>query len=78
MLGDDALVAPREQVLAECWYGPRTRSAAAARIGDLVVVARDRTILTRPGAEPGESRMVGHHGGWTADELLVPLLVTAH
>ena len=78
LLGDDALVAPREQVLAECWYGPRTRSAAAARIGDLVVVARDRTILTRPGAEPGESRMVGHHGGWTADELLVPLLVTAH
>lgn len=75
LLGDDALVAPREQVLAEHWYGPRVGDRIAPRIGDLVVVARDRTVLTRPGAEPGESRMVGHHGGWTDDELLVPLLV---
>ncbi|GAC47843.1 alkaline phosphatase family protein [Gordonia aichiensis] len=75
LLGDDALVAPREQVLAEHWYGPRIGDRTAPRIGDLVVVARDRTVLTRPGAEPGESRMVGHHGGWTDDELLVPLLV---
>ena len=75
LLGDDAHVAPREQVLAEHWYGPRTADRTAARIGDLVVVAKDRTVLTRPAAEPGESRMLGHHGGWTADELLVPLLI---
>ncbi|SKY33911.1 nucleotide pyrophosphatase/phosphodiesterase family protein [Gordonia sp. w5E2] len=75
LLGDDAHVAPREQVLAEHWYGPCTADRTAARIGDLVVVAKDRTVLTRPAAEPGESRMLGHHGGWTADELLVPLLI---
>ncbi|OBA33474.1 phosphodiesterase [Gordonia sp. 852002-51296_SCH5728562-b] len=75
LLGDDAHIAPREQVLAEHWYGPRATDHAAARIGDLVVVAKDRTVLTRPAAEPGESRMLGHHGGWTADELLVPLLI---
>lgn len=74
-LGDAAHVAPREQVLAEHWYGPRTADRTAARIGDLVVVAKDRAVLTRPAAEPGESRMLGHHGGWTADELLVPLLI---
>lgn len=75
LLGDDAHVAPREQVLTEHWYGPRTADRTAARIGDLVVVAKDRAVLTRPAAEPGESRMLGHHGGWTADELLVPLLI---
>ncbi|MFT4044927.1 MAG: alkaline phosphatase family protein [Gordonia sp. (in: high G+C Gram-positive bacteria)] len=72
LLATSARVATREQVLDEKWYG--SGSIAPARIGDVVAVARGSTVLARTASEVVESRMLGHHGGWTADELLVPLL----
>ncbi|EGD53733.1 alkaline phosphatase family protein [Gordonia neofelifaecis] len=77
VLGDHALVVSREQALDEHWFGatPPTETIAA-RIGDVVAVARGTAVLTCPTAEPLESTMVGHHGALTDDEQLVPLIVS--
>ncbi|MGC5258150.1 alkaline phosphatase family protein [Gordonia sp. DT218] len=78
VLGDDAFVVPREQVLDEQWFGAEVTDVVAERIGDLVAVARGRTIITRTLADPApEVNMPGHHGAWTAAEQLVPVLVHA-
>ncbi len=76
VVGDDAHLAPREQVLDEAWFGAEVTDVVAERIGDLVAVARGTTILTRSRTDPTpEVTMPGHHGAWTASEQLVPLLV---
>ncbi|MFT3662194.1 MAG: alkaline phosphatase family protein [Gordonia sp. (in: high G+C Gram-positive bacteria)] len=77
VLGDDARVATRDQVIDERWFGPGPAAHVVDRIGDVVVVARGDVLLTRPSAEPFETTMPGHHGGWTAAEMLVPLIVAA-
>ncbi|MEO9326986.1 alkaline phosphatase family protein [Gordonia aurantiaca] len=75
-LGDAAHVVSREQTLDEGWFGPQVKDAIARRIGDVVAVARDAVTLTRSASEEFESKMIGHHGAFTAAEQLVPLLVT--
>lgn len=75
ILGDRAHVASREEAIAGGWFGPSVTAAAAARIGDVVAVARGRTVLTLPGAEQIESTLAGHHGAWTRAEQLIPLVV---
>ncbi len=74
-LGADARVVTREQAVDEAWFGIEVDPDIAQRIGDVVAVASYRTVLVRGDAEPLEARMIGHHGAWTADEQLVPLLV---
>ena len=69
VLGDRALVMTREDALP--LFGPDPTSAARDRIGDLVVVAR-RGTLVHERVDPNGGRMVGHHGGPTAAERLVP------
>ncbi|MDL9936004.1 alkaline phosphatase family protein [Gordonia sp. ABSL1-1] len=76
-LDGSAHVVSREQAIDEGWFGTPVTSAVAERIGDVVAVARGATTLIRSEHEPVESRMVGHHGAWTAAELLVPLLDVA-
>lgn len=72
-----ARVATREQALDEHWFGPTPPDPVIrSRIGDLLAVAEGRTVLVRPEHEPLESMMVGHHGAWTADEQLVPLITS--
>ncbi|MGV9709923.1 alkaline phosphatase family protein [Gordonia sp. NPDC003424] len=76
LVGDHAHVVPRDQVLDERWFGSSVTDVVAQRIGDVVAVARDTTILTRGLTDPEpEVTMTGHHGAWTLDEQLVPLLV---
>ncbi|MFW0783654.1 alkaline phosphatase family protein [Gordonia sp. CPCC 206044] len=76
IVGEDAHVVTHEQVLDERWFGDEVTDFVDERIGDLVVVARGTTILTRSLTEPEpETTMLGHHGAWTFDEQLVPLLV---
>lgn len=77
LLAGDAHVATREQVIDEGWFGPAVATHVADRIGDVVAVGRRDVLLTRSLAEPRETMMPGHHGGWTAAELLVPLVVAA-
>ncbi|WP_430331282.1 alkaline phosphatase family protein [Rhodococcus sp. ACT016] len=74
-LSTHARVVTREQALDECWFG-RTppEPVVVDRIGDLIAVAEGRSVLVCPAREPLESAMLGHHGAWTADEQLVPLI----
>ena len=46
----------------------------ADRVGDIVAVVNDNSILIDPAREKLESAMVGHHGALTDVETTVPLL----
>jgi len=75
-LGGHAWVGSRQEAVAAGLFGPLVTPTALRRIGDVVAVARGRTALLRPSAEPLLSSLVGQHGALTDDELLVPLLQT--
>jgi hypothetical protein len=76
-LGDDAWVVPREQAVAEGWFGP-VAPHVRRRIGDIVVAARGSAAIVCSITEPFLAAMPGQHGSLSAAEQLVPLrLVTA-
>jgi predicted AlkP superfamily pyrophosphatase or phosphodiesterase len=75
-LGHCASLRASADLLAEGWFGPgATHPRLAERIGDYILVMKDgyaiRDVL------PGERRhtQIGVHGGTSADEMLVPLVV---
>ena len=72
--GDRFAVLTRDEAIERGWYGPLVTGAAYSRIGDLLVLATDRSAVLRSRAEPRLAAMVGQHGALTEDELLVPLL----
>jgi Type I phosphodiesterase / nucleotide pyrophosphatase len=75
VLGDAAWVVGREEAVAGGWFGP-VSDAHLPRVGDVVVVCRGRYAVLATGHEPERvARLVAFHGSWTADEMLVPLLV---
>ena len=73
-LGDGALVLPREQAVAEGWFGA-VSPRIVDRLGDVVAAACGGTALIRTRMEPGLAALVGQHGGLTAEEQFVPLLL---
>jgi Type I phosphodiesterase / nucleotide pyrophosphatase len=74
VLGDDAWVRTREEVVADGWFGP-VRPEVLGRIGDLVVTMRGRsTLLDSRVLRPQVLALRGHHGSLTDEETLVPLL----
>ena len=73
VLGSRAWVAGREEAVDAGLFG-RVDRAVAARIGDVVALARDRWALTATVREPGDSRLLAYHGSLTRAELSVPLL----
>ncbi len=74
LLGDDAWVVPREQAVAEGWFG-LVSAHIADRVGDVVVAMRGTAAVVRSVAEPDLSKLPGQHGSLSAEEQLVPLLV---
>jgi hypothetical protein len=74
VLGADALVLPTEQAVAEGWFGA-VSPGVTDRIGDVVAAAQGTLAMVRTKAEPGLSALPGQHGGLTADEQLIPLLL---
>jgi len=74
VLGEAAWVVPREQAVAENWFGP-VGALAAPRIGDVVVAARGSAAIVRSAAEPQLSALPGQHGSLSVEEQLVPLLL---
>lgn len=71
--GDRAWVASRAEVVASGWWG-EVGPAAAARMGDVFVAARE-PIAYYDSRTAGSSRgMTGQHGALSDDELLVPLI----
>jgi hypothetical protein len=73
LLGHRAWVAGRDEAMASGIFGP-VDDALAARIGDVVALARGTWAFTTPRREPGPSRLVAFHGSLTATELAIPLL----
>jgi hypothetical protein len=73
VLGERAWVGSREEAVASGVFGP-VDDTVAARIGDVVALARGTWALTTPRLEPGPSRLVAYHGSLTATELAIPLL----
>ena len=71
--GAQAWVASREQVLAEGWLGPKVSEAAAARLGDVALVAKGTLAFHDP-ADSGPFALIGRHGSLTPAEMWVPLL----
>jgi hypothetical protein len=75
ILGDAAWVAGRDEVVADGWFGP-VSGAHLARVGDVVVVCRDRYVVLATAHDPERvAQMVAFHGSWTAVEMLVPLII---
>jgi hypothetical protein len=73
LVGDRAWVASREEAVGSGIFGP-VDDALAARIGDIVALARGSWALVTPDREPGPSRLAAYHGSLTATELAIPLL----
>jgi arylsulfatase A-like enzyme len=77
-LGERVACHPSAEVIAAGWLGPgQAHPALADRVGDYVLVPRGRCILRH--WVLGEERYthVGVHGGWSEDEMEVPLVVAA-
>jgi predicted AlkP superfamily pyrophosphatase or phosphodiesterase len=74
-LADRAWVTTRDEAIDAGWFGPRVADDMRARIGDIVVAARDSVALVRRTTEPVESSLRGQHGSLTDAEQRVPLLL---
>jgi hypothetical protein len=75
-LGDRMWVGRGEDAVTAGLLGPHVTQLARSRVGDVVAVATSEVAVIHSTAEPLSSRLVGHHGALTDDELLVPLLST--
>jgi Type I phosphodiesterase / nucleotide pyrophosphatase len=75
VLGEGMWVASREQAIDEGWFGPRVLERVRPRVGDVVAAARGPIGVFQRDLDPGQARLVGHHGSQSAAERLVPLLL---
>jgi hypothetical protein len=72
--GDVAWVVSREQMLDECWFGPKVLPGPLSRLGDVALVPFEPIAFEDP-ADTGPFHLKGRHGSMTSAEVLVPLLV---
>ncbi|MEO8718154.1 MAG: alkaline phosphatase family protein, partial [Burkholderiales bacterium] len=75
-LGERARVCASDELAAEGWFGGgEAHPRFAERIGDVALLMHG--LVTVKDWTPGEPRHrhVGHHGGASADEMLIPLIV---
>ncbi len=71
---DVAWVVSREQVLDECWFGPKVLPGPLSRLGDVALVPFEPVAFEDP-ADTGPFHLKGRHGSMTEAEVMVPLLV---
>lgn len=75
LLDGRATVYSREQAVATGMFGP-VAAPHTERLGDVVVVCSGDTAVLASAHEPPETaRLVGFHGGATAAEMAIPLIV---
>ena len=55
-------------------FGAVITADSLDRMGDLIAVPTGGIVLLDPAIASKETLMVGHHGGFTQDEVLIPLL----
>ncbi|CAD5998867.1 Type I phosphodiesterase / nucleotide pyrophosphatase [Agreia sp. COWG] len=72
--GERAWVLSRNEAIEAGWFGA-VDEAVRPRIGDIIVAAQKNIVYydVRKENDPAR-RMIGQHGSWNADELIVPLL----
>ena len=77
-LADRADVRLSSELLDEGWFGPgRAHARFAERIGDVALVMRGSyTVKDRTPGEPRHLH-IGNHGGTSADEMMIPLIMEA-
>ncbi len=73
-LGERATVLTKEEAIKEGLFGNEVTVDSNERIGDLLVIAKGEMILVDPERVKQEAGMVGHHGGLTDIERVIPLL----
>ncbi len=75
IIGSAGYVLTREEAIATGWYGP-VPADHAERLGDLVVVMRDRHVVMASRTEPRHiGRRVAFHGSVTEPEMAIPLIM---
>jgi hypothetical protein len=77
-LADRFVLKETEQALELGLFGPveALTPHLRARLGDLLLIAKDNSRLTRRAKQQGGgSPLRGHHGSLTPEEMLVPLLM---
>jgi len=75
-LGDRADVRPSRDLLDEGWFGPGdAHPDILERIGDVALVMRGRHTVKDRVAGEARHLHIGNHGGTSADEMLIPLIV---
>jgi hypothetical protein len=75
VLADAAIVMPREQAVAEGWFGP-VSDEHLQRIGDVVAVCTgDYAVLATESDPPMVANLIAFHGSATLAEMSVPLLI---
>ncbi|SKA85377.1 Type I phosphodiesterase / nucleotide pyrophosphatase [Agreia bicolorata] len=72
--GHRAWVLTRDEAIDAGWFG-EVADAVRPRIGDIIVAAAKNVVYydVRKPHDPSR-RMIGQHGSWSSDELIVPLL----
>ena len=73
-LRDKAAIFSKEEIGENQLFGPVVSTDSFDRMGDFVAIAQEEIILVDPARVAQESAMVGHHGGLTEKERVIPLL----
>jgi type I phosphodiesterase/nucleotide pyrophosphatase len=75
VLGEQMWIVSREEAIDQGWFGPRVLDHVRPRIGDVVAAAHEPIGVFQRDVDPGQARLVGHHGSLTSAEQLVPLIL---
>ena len=73
-LGTKAEVLSKDEAISKNLFGNQMSIDSEERIGDIIVIANGGLILVDPERVKEEAGMVGHHGGLSEVERLIPLL----
>ncbi len=75
VLGPAAWVAPREEAVAQGWFGP-IPAEHLERVGDVVVTCQDDYVVLASASEPAQvASLIAFHGSATPAEMMIPLLI---
>ena len=75
-LGERAEVTPSAQLVRQGWFGPgKAHPRFAERVGDVALVMNARYTVKDWTAGEARHLHIGNHGGPSADEMMIPLIV---
>jgi len=74
-LGEKVALYSRQGAIDAGLFGPQVSLDASERAGDVIAIAQENIVLLDPSRSDKEGAMIGHHGGDSAIESSVPLLM---